>query len=232
MEKYFQFQARPEASRPPMFQLVNMSNVKYLWVKDDNQLFFISNSIDNSAGLVLTGSLENSAGYIKAYLEREWQQLINSNDKIRVIPSVIPVTVPGEKEDCELNTWEAWELTAGFDPENCNILNVEINPEGLGSITIGSPFVIESFSGFYAQAEGTPCGTQDIAFLTGVGECQPNGVPVGIPGLEEYLFTGAKVLCEIEGGEAVQYCLIAKPVSTIGPGGNPTINLSIAQVLR
>tara|TARA_R100001443_G_scaffold25355_1_gene38178 strand:+ start:2504 stop:3214 length:711 start_codon:yes stop_codon:yes gene_type:complete len=236
MEKYFQFQLRPEASSPPVFQLVNMSDVKFLWVKDSTHLFFISNNIDNSAGLVLTGSLENSAEYIKVYLEREWQQLINSNDKIRVIPSILPVTVPVDGGDCALNTWELWELlpTFGEGPEGCaTILDVAIAEVsgGEGTITIGSPIAIEGVTGFFAQATDTPCGTQDIAFITGV-ECGDKGDEVPLPGLENYRFTGTKITCTTEGGDEVNYCLIAKPVAGEATTGTPTITLSIQEVLR
>ena len=232
MEKYFQFQLRPEASSPPMFQLVNMSNVKYLWATGGTKLVFVSNDFNPGGDLVLTGSVEDSAGYIKAYLEREWQQLINSNDKIRVIPSILPVTIPGEGEQCELNDWESYDLIPAFGegPEGClTILSVDVNPEGLGNITIGSTLEVEGVFGYYAIATGTRCGTQEIAFITGI-DCGMKGDVVGLPGLEDYLFTGKKIFCENEGGESTVYCLIAKPVFTEGAPTTPTISFGMEKI--
>ena len=232
MEKYFQFQLRPAASRPPMSQLVNMSNVQYLWNSADTKLVFVSNDFDASGQLVLTGSLATSGGAIKAYLEREWQELINSNDKIKVIPSILPITVSVAGEDCTLNNWEAWELLPVFGegPEGCaTIAGVEIGGGLLGIITMGAALSIEGVTGFYAQATGTPCGTQDIAFITGT-ECQPKGSSVPLPGLETYKFTGAKITCITEGGDEVNYCLIAKPVAGEATTGTPTISFAMERV--
>ena len=104
---------------------------------------------------------------------------------------------------------------AGFDETNCNILlSVTIEPAGLGTVTVGDSFVnpiTGSDANWYATATGTPCGTQDLIFLSGI-ECGEAGTQVLIPGFEEYYFTGANVLCE--GEEPVTYCLAAKKVFT------------------
>ena len=147
---------------------------------------------------------------------------MSSNQTFVEIPiRELPAT---ESVECNDNTWGEWVVQVGFDPTDCNvILSATIEPEGLGAITIGSSFSIEGVTGWYATATGTPCGTQDIAFITGT-ECGEGGTPVLlVPGLEEYFFTGVVVLCE--GEEPVTYCLIAKKVfNTVGFSGTLSFN--------
>lgn len=209
MAKYLQFQVRPVGSNPAQFMLVNMEEVKFLWSESSTKIVFVSNDFATEGEVCYTVSPSDERGEVISYLQREWASLINSNDSIRVIPATLPLTVTTE---CTANTWQEWVVQVGFDETDCNvILSATIEPEGLGAITIGSSLSTGGVTGFYATATGTPCGTQDIAFITGI-ECGVNGEPVLVPGLEGYFFTGVNVLCE--GGEPVTYCLIAKKVYT------------------
>tara|TARA_R100001443_G_scaffold88794_1_gene95228 strand:+ start:21 stop:704 length:684 start_codon:yes stop_codon:yes gene_type:complete len=210
MAKYLQFQVRPVGSNPAQFMLVNMDEVKFLWSESPTKIVFVGNDFATEGEVCYTISPADGRGEVISYLQREWASLINSNDSIRVIPATLPLTVTTE---CNDNSWAEWVVQVGFDPTNCAALpsSVTIEPEGLGSVTVGSLLSIEGVTGFYATATGTPCGTQDIAFITGI-ECGLPGAAVPIPGLEEYFFTGKTVQCL--GEEPVTYCLIAKKVYT------------------
>jgi len=221
MAKYLQFQVRPVGTNPAQFVLVNMDEVKMLWYENDMKIVFVGNNFTTEGEVCYLLSQPDAQGEVYTYLQREWASLINSNDSIRIIPAQLPLVVT---EDCEDNTWQEWVVQAGFEPTidgvNCNvILSATIEPEGLGTITIGEQFInpVTGAIAWLATATGTPCGTQEIAFLQESPEFPCGEEEQPVPGMEEYNYTGAIVACENEGGEPVLYCLIAKPVKRTTP---------------
>ena len=204
MAKYFRFLS-PDGSQQ---QVLDMDNVKYIWGETTSKIVFVSKDFTETGEVCYTLDKSDDRGEILAYLQSQWQSLIIGNETFRDIPYTLPFT---KSVECNDNSWAEWVVQVGFDPTNCAALpsSVTIEPEGLGSVTVGSLLSIEGVTGFYATATGTPCGTQDIAFITGI-ECGVEGAAVPIPGLEEYFFTGKTVQCL--GEEPVTYCLIAKKV--------------------
>jgi len=211
MAKYFRFLS-PDGSQQ---QVLDMDNVKYIWGETTEKIVFVSKDFTSEGEVCYTLDKSDDKQEVLAYLQSQWQSLILGNDTFIDIPYTLPFT---KTVECIANTWAEWEVQVGFAEGDCNvILSALIEPEGLGTITIGDSFVnpITGSSGnWYATATGTPCGTQDIAFLQSDGDCADPGTPVLIPGIEGYYYTGKMVTCEPEGGEPVMYCLIAKKVFT------------------
>ena len=208
MAKYFKFIV--ESSTGDADNLL-VDNLQYIFSESLSKLAFIPNDFNEGGVVKLTLNQDDPRGKVKFYLEEQLEILMNSNDIFREINlQALPLS---QSVECASNTWAEWEVTAGFDPTDCSIiLSATISPGGLGAITIGSAVSAEGITGWYATATGTPCGTQDIAFITGV-DCGVAGEPV--LGLTDYFFTGANVTCE--GEEPVIYCLVAKKVyNTVG----------------
>jgi len=208
MAKYFKFVYDADAG---ISESLLVDNLQYIHTDIKGTISFIPSDFNNQGVVQMILNQEDPRRKVKTYLEEQWETLINSNQTFIDIPiRELPAT---ETSLCEDNTWQFWELTVAFDPTDCDvILSATIEPEGLGTITIGEPIIIEGkFRGYYAQATGTPCGTQDLVFLQG-SDCGAPGQPVLEEGFEEYVYTGQQVGCEGEGGEPVSYCLIAKPV--------------------
>ena len=212
MAKYFRFLS-PDGSQS---YSLNMDEVKLIWAETDMKFVFVGNnfSTDGEACYLLSGSDER--GEVFSYLQAQWQSLIIGNNTF----IDIPYQVGQSTEACEDNQWQEWVVQAGFqitaDGVNCNVIETAtIEPAGLGTITIGEQFInpVTGALAWLARATGTLCGTQEIAFLQESPEfpCGEEGQPV--PGMEEYLYTGAVVACENEGAPPVIYCLIAKPVT-------------------
>ena len=224
MAKYFKFVYDADAG---ISESLLVDSLQYIHQEDLQKLAFIPADFNEGGVVKLTLNQEDPRRKIKTYLEEQWEILMSSNQTFVEIPiRELPVT---ESVECDDNAWAEWVIMVGFDPTDCNvILSATIEPEGLGTITIGDSFVnpITGSSGnWYATATGTPCGTQDIAFLQSDGDCADPGTPVLIPGIEEYYYTGKMVTCEPEGGEPVMYCLIAKKVfNTVGFSGTLSFN--------
>tara|TARA_R110002012_G_scaffold9575_2_gene43904 strand:- start:1026 stop:1706 length:681 start_codon:yes stop_codon:yes gene_type:complete len=207
MAKYLQFITnRAEGGRAADYTNVQMDDVQTLWMENEtnDKIVFVNNNFDSNGAVVYTVASADERGKVITYLIQEWTSLMQGSDMFRTIPLELPLE---NLIECTSNTWNTWLLVGAFDETDCGvILGVDINPGGLGSITMGSAFSNETGSGYYATATGTPCGTQDIAFLN--AECGLAGSPVA--NMDGYFYTGGTVECA--GDPPVNYCVIAKKV--------------------